>query len=62
MAVGSTRLNARVTVAPDGATYTSPYTTELTDPDENVTAAGVGTSKATRIVATAPDAPTPPTG
>jgi hypothetical protein len=60
--IGSTRLNARVTVAPDGATYTSPYTTELTDPDDNVTATGQGMSKATRIVPTAPDAPTPPTG
>jgi hypothetical protein len=57
--IGSTRLNARVTVAPDGASYTSPYTTELTDADENVTATGVGTSKATRIVATAPDAAAP---
>ncbi len=54
--IGSTRLNARVTVAPDGNTYTSPYTTVLTDPDDNVTTTGTGTSKATRLVATPPDA------
>ncbi len=54
--IGSTRLNVRVTVAPDGKTYTSPYTTTLTDPDDNVTTTGTGTSKATRIVATPPDA------
>jgi hypothetical protein len=52
--IGSTRLNARVTVAPDGNTYTSPYTTELTDADGNVTVTGQGTSMATRIVATPP--------
>jgi len=52
--IGSTRLNARVTVAADGQTYTSPYTTTLTDPDDNVTTRGTGTSKATRIVATPP--------
>jgi hypothetical protein len=52
--IGSTRLNARVTVAPDGATYTSPYTTELTDADDTVTTTGTGMSKATRIVATPP--------
>jgi hypothetical protein len=59
---GSTRLNARVTVAADGQTYTSPYTTTLTDHDENVTTTGTGTSKATRIVATPPDAAAGPTG
>lgn len=52
--IGSTRLNARVTVAADGLSYTSPYTTELTDPDDNVTATGQGTSHATRLVPTPP--------
>jgi hypothetical protein len=52
--IGSTRLNARVTVAPDGATYTSPYTPDLTDADDTVTTTGTGMSKATRIVATPP--------
>lgn len=52
--IGSTQLNARVTVAADGNTYTSPYTTELTDADGNVTVTGQGTSMATRIVATPP--------
>lgn len=60
--IGSTRLNARVTVAADGGTYTSPYTTELTDLDDNVTATGKGISKATRVVAIPPDSTTAPTG
>jgi hypothetical protein len=60
--IGSTRLNARVTVAADGQSYTSPYTTTLTDPDDNVTTTGTGMSKATRIVATPPDATAAPTG
>lgn len=56
--IGSTRLNARVTVAPDGNTYTSPFTTVLTDADDNVTTTGTGKSKATRIMPTPPDATT----
>ena len=52
--IGSTRLNARVTVADDGGSYTSPFTTELTDPEGNVTATGQGISHATRIIATPP--------
>lgn len=60
--IGSTRLNARVTVADDGNSYTSPFTTELTDPDDNVTATGQGVSHATRVVPTAPVVPvSPPT-
>jgi hypothetical protein len=55
--IGSTRLNARVMVADDGNSYTSPYTTELTDPDGNVTATGQGVSHATRVVPTAPALP-----
>ncbi len=55
--IGSTRLNARVTVADDGASYTSPYTTELTDPEDNVTSTGTGLSRATRLVPTAPVLP-----
>jgi hypothetical protein len=58
--IGSTRLNVRVTVAADGNTCTSQIATVLTDPDENITSTGQGTSKATRVVATPPDAT--PTG
>lgn len=54
---GSTRVHARVTVAPDGLSYDSPLYTELTDPDENVISTGTGMSHATRVVATPPPAP-----
>jgi hypothetical protein len=60
--IGSTRLNVRVTVAADGNTCTSQIATVLTDPDDNVTSTGQGTSKATRVVATPLDAASLPTG
>ena len=52
--IGSTRLDGQVTVAPDGMSFSYPFTTELTDPDDNVTSTGQGMSMATRVVATPP--------
>jgi len=54
--IGSTRTNARVTIAADGGSYSTTYDVERSDPQGNVTSTGQGTSQATRIVAT------PPTG
>ena len=52
--IGSTRLDARVTLDPDQFFWSSTFSTELTNAAGEVTSRGKGSSWAMRIVVTPP--------
>lgn len=52
--IGSTRLDARVTLDPDQFSCNSTFSTTLTNAAGEVTSRGTGSSRATRIVVTPP--------